>query len=168
MVTLCLSLLIGCSYAILNGKRAMPGQFRYQVSIQRADNKHLCGGAVLNEHWIATAAQCAQGVYAEPKNLRLLVGTHSLESSGGKVFEVDRVVSHPEFNATTHQSDIALLRTKTPILIDHFNVFPISYPSFVEDYKMEQGLDLIEVTMSGWGPIEVSLICFESRSSRGI
>lgn len=160
LVALCLSLLVGCSYAILNGERAKPGQFRYQVSIQGADNKHLCGGAVLDEHWIATAAQCTQGMYAEPKNLRLLLGTHSLEGSDGKIFEVDRVVSHPEFNATTHKSDIALLRTKTPIPIDHFNVLPISYPSFVEDYKMEHGLGLIEGTMSGWGPIEVSLIHF--------
>lgn len=47
---------------ILGGNYANDGQFPYLISLrQRAANFHLCGGSILNEYWILTAAHCVVG-----------------------------------------------------------------------------------------------------------
>ena len=42
---------------ITGGIEAGVGEFPWQVSVQ-ARNEHVCGGAILNEWWIITAAHC--------------------------------------------------------------------------------------------------------------
>lgn len=42
---------------IIGGENARPGQFPYQVSLQ-CGNRHICGGSILNEKYILTAAHC--------------------------------------------------------------------------------------------------------------
>lgn len=143
--------------ALMNGKLAQNGQFRYQVAIDdSSNNNHLCSGAVLTKFWIATAAQCTQGVHALPENIRIFVGSITLNGTDGKAFEVEKIVNHPEFNWTSRLNDISLIRTKKHMEIHHHNVFPVKFPSFVEDYKMENGLEHYEFTVSSWGPNNVS------------
>lgn len=36
-------------------------QFPYQVSIFDLFKGHFCGGSILNERWILTAARCVRG-----------------------------------------------------------------------------------------------------------
>lgn len=45
---------------IVNGVEATPGEFPHQVSIL-VDNYHLCGGSVIGNGWVVTAAHCAYG-----------------------------------------------------------------------------------------------------------
>lgn len=62
-------LLVGASAVpgrIVGGSDAEPGQFPYQVSL-RNQHSHTCGGSILNENWILTAAHCVvyEGVGVE-------------------------------------------------------------------------------------------------------
>lgn len=45
---------------IVGGQTAQEGQFPYQVSL-RANGNHFCGGSIVNEYWIVTAAHCLYG-----------------------------------------------------------------------------------------------------------
>ena len=47
------------SNRIVNGKEAPLGAFPYQVSL-RKDFRHRCGGSIINNRWILTAAHCVQ------------------------------------------------------------------------------------------------------------
>lgn len=42
---------------IVGGHDAEPGQFPYQISL-RNRNSHTCGGSIIDEKWILTAAHC--------------------------------------------------------------------------------------------------------------
>lgn len=46
---------------IINGKNATVGQFPWQVAIYVTFSSYtnLCGGAIISEKWILTAAHCA-------------------------------------------------------------------------------------------------------------
>lgn len=55
------------SARVVGGVNAEIGQFPYQVSLQRSDGSHTCGGSILDENFILTAAHCVVvGNGAEP------------------------------------------------------------------------------------------------------
>ncbi|KAF5305820.1 hypothetical protein FQR65_LT07559 [Abscondita terminalis] len=45
-------------YKVIGGSDASPGEFPYQVSLQKQRTDHFCGGSVIDPNWILTAAHC--------------------------------------------------------------------------------------------------------------
>ncbi|KAK9758880.1 Trypsin [Popillia japonica] len=108
-----ISLAAALETRITNGHDAKEeGQFPYQA-ILRSTTGYLCGGSIIDENWILTAAHCF--IDDIPKNLIVTVGTISLNS--GTDYGVDKIIAHSEFNMSDPMPkyDIALLRLEKNI-----------------------------------------------------
>lgn len=107
---------------VAGGKDAARGQFPYQVSLRISQNKHLCGGSILNKRWVLSAAHCLEHL-KQPKDVNVATGTVLI--SGGDIYPVEKIILHEKYHVP--DNDIALLKTSKDIQFDEFTQ-PISLP----------------------------------------
>lgn len=131
---------------ILGGSTAKPGQLPYMVSLRNLTNSHACGGGLISNRWIVTAAHCCQGNFSNPDNLVAYVGAHHI-SNDGRMHRLDRINNHPSYNKTTKRGDISLLHTVDVVRFnDRVKPIPLGQ-QFVIGGKTS--------VVSGWGVYEV-------------
>ncbi|XP_042556802.1 chymotrypsinogen B-like [Dipodomys spectabilis] len=97
---------------VVNGEDAVPGSWPWQVSLQYEDSFHFCGGALISEEWVVTAAHC--GVMPGDK---VVAGAFNLDSDEEdvQVLDVAEVISKPgKVYSNPVHNDIALLKLATP------------------------------------------------------
>lgn len=63
----------GNSERIWGGQKAVKGQFPFQVSL-RIGHRHVCGGSIITNRFVITAAHCHFKEHPEPKAYRIAVG----------------------------------------------------------------------------------------------
>ncbi|XP_068582072.1 mast cell protease 8-like [Cebidichthys violaceus] len=93
---------------IIGGRVAVPHSRPYMVLLNRykenGDVRH-CGGFLLNEEFVVTAAHC------QAKSYNVLLGVHNVQNSNGKQqISVAKSFPHEDFNATDYRNDIMLLK----------------------------------------------------------
>ncbi|CAH4035080.1 chymotrypsin-2-like [Pieris brassicae] len=95
---------------IVGGKDATPGMAKYQVSIrghQGNQEWHSCGGSILNEEYVLTAAHC---LYRKRANeLSLVVGSHQI-NKGGERYKIKKLVLHEKYSKPKIKNDIAIIQ----------------------------------------------------------
>lgn len=92
--------------AIVGGSNAPAGLYPHQVSIQTKSGFHFCGGSIIGDRHVLTAAHCVVGQRAS--QMRVEAGIVNL-SSAGQIFSVSAIEVHPSYNSSTSDYDIALL-----------------------------------------------------------
>ncbi|KYM93148.1 PREDICTED: chymotrypsin-2-like isoform X2 [Atta cephalotes] len=125
---------------IVGGKLADEGQFPYQASL-RLNNQHFCGGSVISERYILTAAHCCSGL--DNTVITVVLGTNTLDKGGDQYFSIKKWI-HPYYNSVFIWHDIALIKVNKDIVFGD-KVKPIALPTKnfdKSDYP---------VILSGWG-----------------
>lgn len=123
----------------MGGADAREGQFPFQVSLRLPLNKHFCGGSILSDRWVITAAHCT--IDQKPSSISVAVGT--IQVSEGEIYDVMRVINHEGYNSNRVFNDVSLLKTASSIEFSAL-VQPIAIRSSTRNAK--------EVaTASGWG-----------------
>ncbi|XP_064186310.1 complement factor D isoform X5 [Anguilla rostrata] len=104
---------------ITGGEEATAHSRPYMASLQLnkdSNYKHECGGFLVAEQWVMTAAHC---VLEGKDGMRIVLGAHSLTEADDlkQNFAVAEVFSHTEFNRDNYDNDIALLKLDRAALL---------------------------------------------------
>lgn len=133
------------SSAIVGGRSAKDGEFRFMASIQSKGSSgsdgHFCGGSVIAKRWVLTAAHCMEG--ERPRNIQVAVGRTDLEDTGkGQTLAVEKILVHPKWT-TEGTYDAALIKTKADMRVPTIALVPR------DNNVLEQ--DGARVRATGWG-----------------
>ncbi|XP_074082025.1 transmembrane protease serine 12-like isoform X2 [Macrotis lagotis] len=136
---------------VVGGHNAELGGWPWTVSLQIilfTRTAHVCGGSLINENWVLTAAHCLKDV-REPQFWRAVVGVHNLlqRHRNTKKIKVKTIIIHPHFIPATFANDIALFHLKRAVSYNDY-VQPICLPFFKELFNMNASTRCF---VSGWG-----------------
>jgi secreted trypsin-like serine protease len=136
---------------IVGGEPAPVGAYPWQVSlgvswIADPYSAHFCGGSVLSERWIITAAHCA--IRLTPAKVIITAGTNRLVASATRR-NVKLIIVHKNYNdADPPDNDIALMELQDPLPTSLF-ITPIPLLTSAAESSVLFENALLAVT--GWG-----------------
>lgn len=132
--------------SIVGGTTVSINDFPWQISLQ-SFNSHFCGGSIIDERWILTAAHCVEGQTASRLNIR---AGSSTWSRNGQTRQVRRVIMHPSYNGDPADGyDIALLELTSPLTFGA-GVQPIPITTTGDEQAGVTSAGSV-ATVSGWG-----------------
>ncbi|KAM5288082.1 coagulation factor VII [Ctenodactylus gundi] len=110
---------------IVGGRNCRDGECPWQALLVNEENEGFCGGTILSEYHILTAAHCLH----QAKRFTVRVGDRDTEKEEGNEasHEVAAIIKHNRFVLETYDFDIAVLRLRTPITFRR-NVAPACLP----------------------------------------
>ncbi|KAB5525881.1 hypothetical protein PHYPO_G00145300 [Pangasianodon hypophthalmus] len=96
---------------IVNGEAAVPHSWPWQVSLQDSAGFHFCGGSLISEWWVVTAAHCNVMAYH-----RVVLGEHDRSSNAEplQTMKIAKVFKHLRYNPLTINNDITLIKLASP------------------------------------------------------
>jgi secreted trypsin-like serine protease len=140
---------------IVGGKPAPDGKYPWQVRLYQSmsDDKGLCGGSLISDQWVLTAAHCVVQDSSLSENLaavdRIVVGYGSNDRTATKKLESQKIMVNPGFLAKGlgSGSDVALIKLSDKVP----NAMPVTLADPATDERLVRGGT--KVTITGWGAI---------------
>lgn len=136
---------------IVGGQEADPGEWPHQVLLFPGNS--LCGGSLIDELWVLTAAHCVVDNADNPiaaGSISVRLGKHNayVNEPSQQIKSVSQVLVHENYNdITSFNNDIALLKLTSPATLnDRVKIIPLITDA---DAALTMPGDIATVT--GWG-----------------
>lgn len=133
---------------IVGGNNTFPGEYPYQVSLQKQGlfgRSHICGGSVIDEHHVLTAAHCLKGQSAS--SMYVVVGEYDLSETSGneQVIAAGELIIHEHYDGDTFTNDVGIIRL----------VPSITFSDSIDVVALPAQMELVpagtECVTTGWG-----------------
>ncbi|XP_030639320.1 trypsin-2 [Chanos chanos] len=142
MRSLVFLVLLGAAFAfeddkIVGGYECARYSQPWQVSLNAG--YHFCGGSVINENWVVSAAHCYKS------RVQVRMGEHNIALNEGteQYIYSSRVIRHPNYDSWNIDNDIMLIKLSSPVSFNQY-VQPVALPSSCAPAGTM-------CTVSGWG-----------------
>ncbi|XP_059470399.1 chymotrypsin-1-like [Neocloeon triangulifer] len=132
---------LGTESRIVNGTDVPQGKYPFQISLKSLGS-HSCGGSILNNEYVLTAAHCVDG--RSPGSLTVVAG--SVVLSQGISYQVTEIIVHEKWSSFDSINDIAILRVTPPLDFSDPSIGPVSLPG-----QYDQTIADKVATVIGWG-----------------
>lgn len=131
---------------IVGGEDAKEREFPFQVGLQL--HGRFCGGSIINEEWILTAAHCVYGL-SPGRNMEIYIGSNKFSKAKLQRWVVYYKI-HDDYDrrfGDTTEYDIALLKMNEKIEFDN-DTQPAKLPVCDQNNYIHGW-----VTLTGWGSL---------------
>ncbi|XP_008069342.1 transmembrane protease serine 11D [Carlito syrichta] len=129
---------------IIGGAQAEEGGWPWQVSLQ-TNNAHHCGGVLISDVWILTAAHCFRST-SDPRQWTVTFGISTTFPTLSK--RVRSIIIHNNYIPATHENDIALVLLGNSVTFTR-NIRRVCLPEATQNIPPGS---IAYVT--GWGSLE--------------
>jgi len=130
---------------ITNGQNAAPNQFPYQVglTIQTSMGSSWCGGSLISNEWVLTAAHCTD----KASSVSVYLGSNQRTSPAVvRTVSKSAIIIHANWSPTLIRNDISLI--KIPAVTFTSAIQKVTLPKMSSSYGTFEGQKVIA---SGWG-----------------
>jgi secreted trypsin-like serine protease len=136
---------------IVGGQAAEPGAWPWQVLVR--PGSFLCGGALIHEEWVLTAAHCVHNQFNVPflpGQITVVLGEHHRFTVDGweQHKSISQVIAHPNYNPYNFDNDVALLKLSSPAIL---NSRVATVPLLVSPTHDALAAPEILAWVTGWG-----------------
>ncbi|XP_017840406.2 LOW QUALITY PROTEIN: trypsin-1 [Drosophila busckii] len=129
---------------IVGGTQVRTNKYPWIAQMLRGSTL-FCGGTLINDRYVLTAAHCVYGMDMSQVTIRLLQFDRSSSQAGAVTRSVAFAHMHAAYDTDVLVNDIALLRLNAPVpLFDAMR--PVCLPS-----SAQQRFDYKQAIVAGWG-----------------
>ncbi|XP_056400081.1 chymotrypsin-C-like isoform X2 [Hyla sarda] len=104
---------------VVGGHDVRANSWPWQISLQYQGSSgnwgHTCGGTLIADNWVLTAAHCI----SSSRTYRVVLGKHNLkeEEEGSVIISPEKIIVHEKWNSFFIRNDIALIKLSEPVQV---------------------------------------------------
>ncbi|XP_062523686.1 sushi, von Willebrand factor type A, EGF and pentraxin domain-containing protein 1-like [Corticium candelabrum] len=142
---------------VAGGDTTSPGEFPWQAMLCSPRLGQHCGGVLISDRCVLTAAHCLKYQSINRKTITVCLGKHcgncseSDSLSNSVCSNSSSIIIHPNFNQSSFDHDIAVLKLARPVNCNCRTIMPVCLPDKTRDSSFIRAQQNGIVT--GWGRV---------------